>query len=252
MEGPFVSKEKMGAQNPNFIKKADSELFDTMQEKSGGIVKLVAIAPETEGAIDFIKAKKDETVLSVAHTMADYDTAMEAFEAGATHVTHLYNAMPPYTHRAPGVVGAAADAGAETELICDGVHIHPSAVRATLKLMGEDKVIFISDSMMATGLEDGDYSLGGQPVKVVGNLATLQNGTIAGSATNLMDCLRTAVKKMNVPLETAVKCAAVNSAKSVGIYDEYGSITPGKKANLVLLNKEDLSLNKVILLGEVI
>lgn len=250
MEGPFISREKMGAQNPEYIKAADNELFETMQKKSGGMIKLVAIAPETEGAMEFIRAKKEETVLSVAHTMADYDQAAEAFRAGATHVTHLYNAMPPYTHRAPGVVGAAADAGAEVELICDGVHIHPAAVRATFKLFGDDKVILISDSMMATGLEDGDYSLGGQPVKVVGNLATLEGGTIAGSATNLMDCLRTAVKKMGIPLESAVKCAAVNSAKSIGIYDKYGSITPGKTANLVLLNKEDLSLNKVILQGE--
>lgn len=252
MEGPFISREKMGAQNPDFIRKADSELFEIMQQKSGGVVKLVAIAPETEGAMEFIKAKKDETVLSVAHTMADYDTAMKAFEAGATHVTHLYNAMPPYTHRAPGVVGAAADAGAEAELICDGVHIHPAAVRATFKLLGEDKIILISDSMMATGLKDGDYSLGGQAVKVVGNLATLKDGTIAGSATNLMDCLRMAVKKMGIPLETAIKCAAVNSAKSVGIYDKYGSITPGKTANLVLLKKEDLSLKQVILEGEIL
>lgn len=142
------------------------------------------------------------------------------------------------------------DAGAEAELICDGVHIHPAAVRATFKLLGDDKVILISDSMMATGLEDGDYSLGGQAVKVVGNLATLADGTIAGSATNLMDCVRVAVQKMGIPLESAVKCAAVNSAKSVGIYDNYGSITTGKVANLVLLNKEDLSLKQVILQGE--
>lgn len=250
MEGPFISREKMGAQNPAYIRNADSVLFETMQQKSGGMVKLVAIAPETEGAMEFISAKKDETVLSIAHTKADYDTAMKAFEAGATHVTHLYNAMNPYTHRAPGVVGAVADAGAEAELICDGVHIHPAAVRATFKLLGDDKIILISDSMMATGLEDGDYSLGGQAVKVVGNLATLADGTIAGSATNLMDCMRTAVQKMGIPLESAVKCAAVNSAKSVGIYDTYGSITPGKAANLVLLKKEDLSLKQVILQGE--
>lgn len=252
MEGPFIAKDKMGAQNPAYIRSADSELFENMQKKCGGIIKLVAIAPETEGAMDFIKAKKDETVLSIAHTMSDYDTAMEAFHAGASHVTHLYNAMLPYSHRAPGVVGAAADAGAEVELICDGVHIHPAAVRATFKLFGDDKVILISDSMMATGLEDGDYSLGGQAVKVVGNLATLADGTIAGSATNLMDCMRTAVKKMGIPLESAVKCAAVNSAKSIGIYDKFGSITPGKTANLVLLNKEDLSLNKVVLQGEIL
>ena len=165
-------------------------------------------------------------------------------------MTHLYNAMNPYTHRAPGPIAAAADSGAEVELICDGVHIHPAVVRTTFKIFGDDKVILISDSMMATGLEDGDYSLGGQAVKVVGNLATLADGTIAGSATNLMDCMRTAVQKMHIPLESAVKCAAVNSAKSVGIYDKYGSITPGKVANVVLLKKNDLALEKVILRGK--
>lgn len=250
MEGPFVAASKKGAQNGAYIRKPDVEMFDKLNRASGNMIKLVAIAPEVEDAMEFIKEKKDETVLSVAHTATDYDTAMEAFEKGATHVTHLYNAMNPYTHRAPGPIAAAADSGAEVELICDGVHIHPAVVRTTFKIFGDDKVILISDSMMATGLEDGDYSLGGQAVKVVGNLATLADGTIAGSATNLMDCMRTAVQKMHIPLESAVKCAAVNSAKSVGIYDKYGSITPGKVANVVLLKKNDLALEKVILRGK--
>lgn len=252
MEGPFISREKMGAQNPAYIHRPDQELFDTMQEKCGGLIKLVAIAPETEGAMEFIRSNREKTVLSLAHTMADYDTAMKAIGEGAGHVTHLYNAMPPYSHRAPGVVGAAADGGIEVELICDGVHIHPAAVRTTFKIFGEDKIIFISDSMMATGLEDGDYSLGGQAVKVAGTLATLKDGTIAGSATNLMDCMRRAVLDMQIPLEKAVKCAAVNSAKSVGIYDRYGSISEGKVANLVLLRKKDLSIYKVVLKGQVL
>ncbi len=252
MEGPFVAESKKGAQNATYIIEPDIAMFDVLNQVSGNMVKLVAIAPEIPGAMEFIEAKKGQTVLSLAHTAADYDTAKDAFLKGASHVTHLYNAMNPYSHRAPGVVGAAADAQAEVELICDGVHIHPSAVRATFKLFGEDKVILISDSMMATGLEDGDYQLGGQAVKVVGNLATLADGTIAGSATNLMDCLRTAVLKMNIPLETAVKCAAVNPAKSVGIYDRYGSITEGKIANVVLLKEDELRLEKVILKGTVI
>lgn len=250
MEGPFVAESKKGAQNAAYIRKSDIALFDRLNKASGNMVKLVAIAPEEEGAMEFIQAKKNETVLSLAHTATDYDTAMEAFDKGATHVTHLYNAMHPYTHRAPGLIAAAADSGAEVELICDGVHIHPAAVRTTFKIFGDDKIIFISDSMMATGLDDGDYSLGGQAVKVVGNLATLADGTIAGSATNLMDCMRTAVKKMDIPLESAVKCAAVNTAKSVGIYDTYGSITPGKVANVVLLKKSDLELKSVILRGK--
>lgn len=251
MEGPFVAPSKKGAQNGNYIRTPDIEMFDKLNEASGNMVKLIAIAPEVEGAMDFIEKRHNKVVMSLAHTAADYDTAICAFEKGASHVTHLYNAMNPYTHRAPGVVGAAADTEkAEVELICDGVHIHPAAVRTTFKIFGDDRIILISDSMMATGLEDGDYSLGGQAVKVVGNLATLKDGTIAGSATNLMDCVRTVVMKMGIPIESAVKCAAVNPAKSVGIYDQYGSITPGKKANVVLLKKEDLALRQVIIEGE--
>ena len=167
-------------------------------------------------------------------------------------MTHLYNAMTPFTHRNPGVIGAAVDAEAEAELICDGVHVHPSAVRIAIKLFGEDHIIFISDSMRAAGLADGSYTLGGQKVEVKGQYARLESGNLAGSVTNLMDCMRWAVKEAGISLETAVKCAAVNSAKSAGIYEKYGSITPGKTANLVLLKKEDLSLKNVILKGKIL
>lgn len=252
MEGPFVSKEKMGAQNPDYIRRADQQLFERMQEKSGGMIRFVAIAPETHGAMDFISANRKKTVLSLAHTGADYDTAKKAFAKGACHLTHLYNAMTPFNHRDPGVIGAAVDAKAEAELICDGVHVHPAAVRMALKLFGEDRMIFISDSMRATGLKDGVYTLGGQTVEVKGRYARLENGILAGSVTNLMDCMRWAVKTAGIPIETAVKCAAVNPAKSAGIYEKYGSITPGKAANLVLLKKEDLSVKKVILKGKIL
>ena len=252
MEGPFVSEEKLGAQNPDYVRRADQKMFDRMQEKSGGMIRFVDIAPETDGAMDFIRENKKRTVLSLAHTGADYDTAGKAFAAGVSHVTHLYNAMTPFTHRNPGVIGAAVDAKAEAELICDGVHVHPSAVRMALKLFGEDRIIFISDSMRAAGLKDGAYTLGGQKVEVKGRYARLENGNLAGSVTNLMDCLRWAVKEAGIPLTTAVKCAAVNPAKSAGIYEKYGSITPGKAANLVLLRKEDLSIKSVILNGEIL
>lgn len=250
MEGPFIACKKKGAQNGKFIHKPDVEMFRRLQTASGNLVKLVDIAPEEEGSMEFIDALKDEVGISIAHTTADYDIANEAYNRGARHATHLYNAMPPFSHREPGVIGAACDHdNCRVELICDGIHIHPSVVRTTFKMFGDDRVILISDSMMATGLTDGDYSLGGQPVKVVGNLATLESGTIAGSATNLMDCVRTAVKEMGIPLASAIKCAAVNSAKSVEIYDKYGSLETGKIANMVLLDK-DLNIEKVLLKGK--
>lgn len=247
MEGPFISKEKKGAQDERYIITADEAIYRRFQRAAEGLVKYIAVAPEKEGALAFVERVKEEVNVSLAHTNADYDSAMAAYNKGANHAVHLYNAMPAFTHRAPGVIGAVADSGhVMAELICDGVHIHPAVVRATIKMLGADRIIFISDSMRATGMPDGRYTLGGLDVDVVGNRATLaSDGALAGSATNLMDCVRTAVKKMDIPLETAVACATMNPAKSLGEYDKYGSITPGKKANLVLLD-EELQIKAVI------
>ena len=172
---------------------------------------------------------------SIAHTTADYEVACKAIEAGADHVTHLYNAMPVSTHRAPSVLGAAADHDSVyVELICDGIHVHPSVVRNTFKIFTDDRVVLISDSMRATGMPDGEYTLGGQYVTVKGALATLRDGTIAGSATNLYDCMMNAVS-MGIPLESAIKAATINPAKSIGIDNIVGSIEPGKRADILCM-----------------
>lgn len=250
MEGPFINAKKKGAQNEAYIRKPDADMFERLQKASGGLYKLVDIAPEIEGAMDFIDAVKDKVTVSIAHTTADYDTAMEAFERGARHVTHLYNAMPPILHREPGVIGAACDReDVRVELICDGIHIHPAVVRAAFKMFGDDRIVMVSDSCEACGMPDGKYQLGGLDVWLNGRRATLADGTIASSATNLMGCLRTAVKEMDIPLESAVKCAAVNPAKAIGVYDQYGSLTPGKTANIVLLD-EALNVKSVFIRGE--
>ncbi len=253
MEGPFISMEKKGAQNGAYIHKPDAEMFERLQKAANGLIKLVDIAPEVDGAMECIEAIHDKVRVSLAHTNADFDTAEEAFAKGACHVTHLYNAMPPYTHRAPGVIGAACDnEKVMVELICDGVHSHPATVRTTFKMFGDDRIILISDSMMACGLDDGQYTLGGQDVTVKGNLATLTElGNIAGSVTNLMNCVRKAVKEMQIPLESAVKCATVNPAKAIGIYDKYGSLAAGKQADVVLLDK-DLEVKYIIKSGNVV
>lgn len=248
MEGPFISPKKKGAQDERNIIPCDVEICNRFLDVSGGLVKFVGIAPEeNEGANEFICQMKDKVNISLAHTNADYDTAKAAFDAGANHAVHLYNAMPGFTHRAPGVVGAVADSPhVAAELICDGVHIHPAVVRATFRMLGEERMILISDSMRATGMPDGRYTLGGLDVDVVGNRATLvSDGALAGSATNLMDCMRTAVKKMGIPLEAAVACASMNPARELGVYNQYGSITPGKKGNVALLSS-DLSLRLVV------
>lgn len=248
MEGPFISPAKKGAQDERNIIPCDSDICQRFLDASEGLVKFVGIAPEcSEESVHFIQQMKDKVHISLAHTNADYDTAMDAFQAGANHAVHLYNAMPSFTHRAPGVIGAVADnKHVNAELICDGVHIHPSVVRATFQMLGADRMILISDSMRATGMPDGRYTLGGLEVDVVGNRATLvSDGALAGSATNLLDCMRTVVKKMGIPLETAVACATMNPAKALGEYENYGSITSGKKGNVVLLDSE-LNLKMVV------
>lgn len=254
MEGPFISPAKKGAQDERNIIPCDVKVCERFLEVSEGLVKFMGIAPEkSENAVSFIEAVKDKVNVSLAHTNADYDTAMAAFNAGADHAVHLYNAMPAFTHRAPGVIGAVYDSKhVMAEIICDGVHIHPAAVRATFEMMGEDRMILISDSMRAAGMPDGSYTLGGLDVNVVGNRATLaSDGAIAGSVTNLMDCMKTAVKTMNIPLETAVACATINPAKSLGIDAEYGSIRAGKKAHIVLMDQE-LNVQQVIKDGELL
>ena len=246
MEGPFVSKAKKGAQNGDYIHKPDVDFYKEMQSLSGNLIKQVAVAPEEDEDFAYIKEISQETVISVAHTMADYDTAKKAFACGATHVTHLFNAMLPFAHRDPAVVGAAFDhKDVFVELICDGIHIHPSMVRAMFQLFGPERICMISDSMMATGMPNGEYSLGGQAVNVVGKKATLADGTIAGSASNLYDCFKTAVLEMEIPLESAVLASTLTPAKSLGLDKDCGSITVGKVADFVLLD-EKLSILHVI------
>ena len=250
MEGPFISPKKVGAQNPEYVHTADIEMFRRLQKRANGLIKLVDVAPEEPGALDFIRACRDEVRISIAHTCTDYDTAIAAFEAGATHMTHLYKAMPGITHRAPGPIIAALEKGAEVELITDNVHIHPAMVRFTFRTFGDDHMILIADSMMACGLPDGQYSLGGQAVTVEGRRATLteQPGTIAGSATCLYDCMKVAVREMNVPLESAVRAASENPARSIGIDADYGSLAAGRYGNVILADA-DLNIQAVIQKG---
>lgn len=246
LEGPFISNAKRGAQNPDFIQSADVSLLKELQEYAGGLIKLITLAPETKNALSFIRQVKNSDLkdisISIGHTESDYDTAKKAFDCGADHVTHLFNAMPGFTHRAPGVIGAAFDSpGCFVEIICDGVHVAPTVIRAAFAMFGKERIVLISDSMRATGLSDGRYTLGGLNVQVNGRRATLADGTLAGSVTNLFDCMRCAVS-MGIPLEDAVRCATINPARSIGIDERYGSLTPGKAADFLLLDK---SLNLI-------
>lgn len=252
MEGPYISYEKKGAQNGNYIRKASVSEFKALQEAAKHQIKLIDIAPEVEGALAFIEQMKDEVVISLAHSTATYEQTREALRKGASHITHLYNAMTGFQHRAPGMVGAAAeDESCYVELICDGIHVHPSVVRSTFKLMGAHRIVWISDSMEATGMPDGRYALGGQEVTVQGAHAFLEDGTIAGSATNLMGCFKVAVQQMGIPLEQAIVCASENPARSIGVFEEMGSLEEGKWANIVILDKK-LEVKQVLIKGKVV
>ncbi len=253
MEGPFVSLAKKGAQNPAYVKKPDAAFFRRLQAAAGGLYRICTVAPEVPGALEFIDEVKEEVRISAAHTNAGYEEAMQAFSHGARQVTHLFNAMLPFNHREPGVAGAACDReDVMAELICDGIHIHPSVIRAVFKMFGRERIIFISDSMMAAGMPDGTYSLGGQEVCVKGNLAVLAaDGTIAGSVTNLFDCMRYAVHTAQIPLADAVCCVTENPAKAIGIANTHGSIADGKYADFILMN-QNLEINRIVKKGAVV
>lgn len=247
LEGPFLCYAKRGAQAAENLHKPDVPLFDRLNEASGGKVKLVTVACEEEGAIDFIRDVSQTCIVSLGHTTADYDTAMAAFAAGASHATHLYNGMPSFLHRAPGVIGAAFDSGASAELICDGLHIHPSVIRATHRLFG-DRLNLISDSLRCAGMPDGDYMLGGQPITVKGGRATLTGtDTLAGSSISMIDALRNVVR-FGLSLPEAVYAASTAPAQAVGLHD-VGSIQMGKCADLVVLD-QDLGLKAVFVDGQ--
>jgi len=246
LEGPFISHEKRGAQNASYILPADINLFEHLNAISHDMIKIISLAPEANDNLTFIPKVSQRVRVSLAHSTSDYNTAATAFSIGASQVTHAYNAMNPFTHREPGIIGAAFDnPDVSIELICDGIHVHPSTIRATFKMFSDKRILLISDSMSATGMPSGTYSLGGQTVYVSESKATLSDGTIASSVSNLMDCVRYLVKEASIPLESAILCSTINPAKSIGIDTQYGSIATGKIADLVLLDS-DLNIKYVI------
>lgn len=237
MEGPFIAKERKGAQKEEDILSPDWELFRYFYDLSGGIVRLVDVATEQPGGYEFVEKAKELCTVSIAHTTADYDQAKMAFDKGVTHATHLFNAMNGLHHRRPGVVGAVFDDDrVRGELICDGFHIHPAVLRTAFRVLG-DRAVIVSDSMRANGMAEGEeFDLGGQMVTVRGGKATLADGTIAGSVTNLHQEIKNLVS-FGIPMPQAVKSATLIPAKAIGLDGEIGSIAPGKRADLVVLDK---------------
>jgi N-acetylglucosamine-6-phosphate deacetylase len=237
MEGPYISPEQIGAQKKECIRTPDAERFLELYHSTGEVVRMVDIAPEQPGAEKFIHQAGQFCTVSLAHSVADYEQAQQAFTAGIRHVTHLFNAMTGLHHRKPGAVGAVLDSSdVSAELICDGFHIHPAVLRMAFRALGAQRTVIISDSMRAAGLGDGTFDLGGQDVFVQGGHALLKDGTIAGSTTNLAQEVQN-LYSFGVPLEQIIRSATSNPAREIGMGNCVGSIEVGKKADFTVLDQ---------------
>lgn len=249
MEGPFFCEARKGAQNAAYLRNPDFAAFKKLNDDCGGLVKIVDVAPELPGAEEFIRQASRICTVSIAHTDTDYEHAAAGIAAGATHITHLYNGMNPIHHRKPGPIVAAAEAPqVSAELISDGLHSHPAAVRFAFQVFGAERIVLISDSLRCCGCPDGEYELGGQPVRLAGGVARLMDGTIAGSAINVYECMLRAIS-FGVAKEAAIRAATYNPARQMGCLSEVGSIAEGKVADFVICD-EALTRKAVYMGGE--
>lgn len=238
MEGPYFSEKKKGAQNGAYLKTPDFQGFKKLYDSCGGLIRIADLAPELPGAVEFVEQASKLCTVSVAHTDSDYDHAKAAFDAGATHLTHLFNGMPSIHHRNPGVIPAAVEnPHVRAEIICDGLHIHPASVRLAFSAFGADRMILISDALRCCGMPDGEYELGGQQVFLSGGIAKLADGTIAGSATNLYECMCRAMD-FGIAEEDAIRAASYTPACALGVQDKIGSIEPGKYADFLVCSPD--------------
>lgn len=249
MEGPYFSYKKRGAQNADYLKEPDFEGFKALYEGCGGLVRIVDIAPELPGAAEFVAKAKDLCTVSIAHTDSDYDHAKAAVDAGVTHLTHLYNAMPGIHHRNPGVIPAAVEnSKVHAEIICDGYHIHPASVRLAFTMF-KDRMILVSDSGRCAGLPEGSkFELGGQDAWLRGGVAKLADGTIACSAANLWQCLQNVIS-WGIPEEEAIRAASYNPACALWAENKIGTIEAGKLADFIITNT-DYSGKRVFIGGK--
>lgn len=249
MEGPYFNETRKGGQNPAYLRQPDIPGFRELYDACGGFVRIVDIAPELPGALEFIREISSLCRVSVAHTDATYEQTCAAYDAGASHLTHLYNAMPGIHHRNPGVIPAAAERGAVmAELICDGLHVHPAAVRLAFAMFGAERICMISDALSGCGLSDGEYELGGQKCFLQNGILRLETGVIAGSATNLYECMRRAMG-MGIPEADAVRCCTFNPARAIGEEGQVGAIAPGHLADFIIC-RNDYAEKQVYLAGQ--
>ncbi len=253
LEGPFISKDFVGAQPIEYVAKPSVEVFKKYQDASGDCVRIVTLAPEVEGSTELIKYLVSQNIVaSIGHTNATYVDVKKAVEAGATNLTHTYNAMKPLHHREVGTVGSGLLFDElNCECICDGIHVSGPAIQLLHKNKPADKMTLITDAMRAKHMPDGVSELGGQVVIVKNGEARLENGTLAGSVLKMNNAVKNVMKFLNLPLEEVVKLASQNPAKNLGVFDQMGSIKEGKRADFVILDK-DLNVVQTVRNGKVI
>lgn len=249
LEGPFIAMAKKGAQNGEYVIAGTKEDFDKLYSSSNALVKIITIAPEAFDSDNFISYVKEKCTVSIGHTCANSEDTQKAIDLGAKHITHLYNAMTPMTHREAGVVGTAFDNDVTCEVICDGEHICPAVLRNTFKMLGDDRACVISDSMRGAGLGIGEYELGGQMtfVKKGYKVAKLEDGTIAASITNVFDEFKNLLS-FGVDFKSALKACTINPAKAINEDKNIGSISVGKCADLIVADDE-LNIKEVYING---
>lgn len=253
LEGPYINPEKKGAQKEEDIKKVSVEEFLEFNQASGNLIRLVTIAPEMPGAIDFIRwLHQQGIIVSVGHSNATYNQVQEGIQVGLSHVTHIFNAMRGLHHREPGVVGAALSSPKLiVEMIADGIHLHPMVLKMLTQIKESEKLVLITDAMRATGFKEGNYDLGGQEVIVTQGQAKLKNGTLAGSVLTMDKAVKNLVTKVGISLLNAVQMASYNPAKCLGIDDKKGSLELYKDADIVILNK-NLGTELTMVAGKVV
>lgn len=250
LEGPFISMDKKGAQNPEYVRAGTIEEFDRLYTASNGMIKLITIAPEAFDSKAFIDYVSKKCTVSIGHSSADGGQCKQAIDNGIKHATHLFNAMTPMTHREPGIAGTVLDdSRVLCELICDGGHICPTVLRNAFAILGEDRAIAVSDSMRGAGLGEGEYDLGGQTVyiKKDGRFAVLEDGTIAASITNIHQEFKNLLD-FGIDFKTALKACTINPARAIGADSEIGSVQVGKCADFVFLD-ENLDIKEVYIDG---
>jgi len=252
IEGPFISEKRKGAQNPDYIIGPSVERFDELVSGHEEFINIVTLAPERPGADQLIsRIREIGTVSSLGHSDATYDEAIAAIEHGIGLFTHIFNAMREFHHRAPGAVGAALASDVMVELIADGIHVHPGAMKLLYRAKGPDQICLITDAISAAGLADGEYRLGGLQVFVKDGTARLEDETLAGSTLTMDKAVKNFMTVSGCPLPEAVRTASLNPARVFGLEARKGSIEEGKDADLVIFD-EKFNVRYTIIGGEIL